>query len=133
MNEHTDSKEIKLKVSETIQDDVNRGIVRIDVGYMKQIGVREGQYVMIKGQRNTVAIVQRALPGDIGLPIIRMDGLLRKNSKSGVGEMVSVKRADVIEAKRVTIAPAREGVVISTNNPTLFKLSFVGRAVMNGM
>ncbi len=132
MNEHTDSKEIKLKVSETIQDDVNRGIVRIDVGYMKQIGVREGQYVMIKGQRNTVAIVQRALPGDIGLPIIRMDGLLRKNSKSGVGEMVSVKRADVIEAKRVTIAPAREGVVISTNNPTLFKLSFVGRAVMNG-
>lgn len=132
MNENTDSKEIKLKVSETIQDDVNRGIVRIDVGYMKQIGVREGQYVMVKGQRNTVAVVQRALPGDIGLPIIRMDGLLRKNSKSGVGEMVSVKRADVIEAKRVTIAPAREGVVISTNNPDLFKLNFVGRAVMNG-
>jgi transitional endoplasmic reticulum ATPase len=132
MTEHIESKEIKLKVSETIQDDVNRGIVRIDIGYLKQLGVREGQYVMVKGQRNTVAIVQRALPGDIGLPIIRMDGLLRKNSKSGVGEMVSVRRADVIEAKKVTIAPAREGVVISTNNPTLFKLSFIGRSVMNG-
>jgi len=124
--------EIKLKVSETIQDDVNRGIVRIDVGYLKQLGLREGQYVMIKGQRNTVAVVQRALPGDIGLPIIRMDGLLRKNSRSGVGEMVIVKRADVVEAKKVTIAPAREGVMISTNNPALFKMSFIGRAVMHG-
>ncbi|MFA6073285.1 MAG: CDC48 family AAA ATPase [Candidatus Woesearchaeota archaeon] len=124
--------EIKLKVSETIQDDVNRGIVRIDVGYMKQLGVREGQYVMVKGQRITVAVVQRALPGDIGLPIIRMDGLLRKNSRSGVGETVIVKRADVVEAKKITIAPAREGVIISTNNPTLFKMHFLGRAVMNG-
>ncbi|MGV8169372.1 MAG: CDC48 family AAA ATPase [Candidatus Nanoarchaeia archaeon] len=124
--------DIKLKVSETIQDDVNRGIVRIDVGYMKQIGVREGQHVIIKGLRTTVAIAQRALPGDIGLPIIRMDGLLRKNSKSGVGEMVSVKRADVIEAKKITVAPAREGVIISTNNPELFKRNFIGRAVMNG-
>lgn len=132
MAEKAESNEIKLKVSETIQDDVNRGIVRIDVGYMKQIGVREGQYVMIKGERNTVAVVQRALPGDIGLPIIRMDGLLRKNSHSGVGEMVSVKRADVTEAKKVSIAPAREGVIISTNNPALFKMHFLGRAVMNG-
>ncbi|MGV8162050.1 MAG: CDC48 family AAA ATPase [Candidatus Nanoarchaeia archaeon] len=134
MNENSKEKDndIKLKVSETIQDDVNRGIVRIDIGYMKQIGVREGQFVLVKGQRTTVALVQRALPGDIGLPIIRMDGLLRKNSKSGVGEMVSVKRADVIEAKKVTIAPAREGVIISTNNPALFKAGFIGRAVMNG-
>jgi transitional endoplasmic reticulum ATPase len=122
--------EIKLKVSEAIQDDVNRGIVRIDMGYLKQLGVREGQYVLVKGQRTTVAVATRALPGDIGLPIIRMDGLLRKNSRSGIGEMVSVKRADPVEAKRVVIAPAREGVIISTSDPALFKRNFIGRVVM---
>ncbi len=124
--------EIKLKVSEAIQDDVNRGLARIDMGYLKQLGVHEGQHVLIKGQRSTVAIATRALPGDIGLPIIRMDGLIRKNSRSGIGEMVTIKRADPIEAKRVVIAPAREGVIISTNNPALFKKNFIGRVIMHG-
>ena len=123
---------VKLKVSETIQDDVNKGIVRIDSSYMRQIGVREGHFVEIIGQRTTVGVVDRALPGDIGLNIIRMDGLLRKNSKSGIGEVVTVKKADVTEAKKVSIAPAREGVIISTNNPAIFKLGLLGRPVIKG-
>ncbi|PIN80777.1 ATPase [Candidatus Woesearchaeota archaeon CG10_big_fil_rev_8_21_14_0_10_32_9] len=123
---------MKLKVSESIQDDVNRGIVRIDGGYMKQIGVREGHFVEIKGQKTTVGIVDRALPGDIGLPIIRMDGLLRRNSRSGIGEVVSVKKAEVQEAKKITLAPTREGGIISTNNTEIFKMSLMGRPLMNG-
>jgi len=35
-------KEIKLKISEAVQDDVNKGIVRIDSNYMNQIGVKPG-------------------------------------------------------------------------------------------
>ncbi len=132
MAEKEQPKELKLKVSEAMQDDVNKGIVRIDSGYMKQIGVREGHFVEIKGQRSTVGIVDRALPGDIGLPIIRMDGLIRRNSRSGIGEIVSVKKAEVQEAKKVTVAPAREGIVISTNNPAIFKMGLIGRPLMNG-
>ena len=132
MAEKDQKKEIKLKVSEAIQDDVNKGIVRIDSGYMKQIGVREGHFVEIKGQKTTVGIVDRALPGDIGLPIIRMDGLIRRNSRSGIGEVVSVRKAEVQEAKKVTIAPAREGVIVSTNNPAIFKMGLMGRPLMNG-
>lgn len=124
--------ELKLKVSEAIQDDVNKGIVRIDSSYMKQIGVREGHYVEITGQRSTVAILDRALPGDIGLPIIRMDGLMRRNSKSGIGEQVTIKKAQVEEAKKVTIALAREGMVLNTNNPAIFKMGLLGRAVKKG-
>ena len=73
---------IELKVAEAIQDDVNKGIVRIDSQYMKQLDVRPGDIVEIEGKRKTVAIVDRAYPGDIGLGIIRMDGLIRKNSKT---------------------------------------------------
>lgn len=123
--------DIKLKVAEAIQDDVNKGIVRIDSGYMKQIQVRPGDVVEILGTRKTVAIADRAYPGDIGLNIIRMDGLIRRNAKTGIGEVVTVKKAVVKEAKKVTIAPAREGILIRAN-PLIFKQGLLGRAVVKG-
>jgi len=123
--------ELKLKVAEAIQDDVNKGIVRVDSGYMKQIGIRSGDVVEISGGRKTVAIADRAYPGDIGLNIIRMDGLIRRNSKTGIGEVVNVKKANVKEAKKITIAPAREGILIRAN-PVIFKQGLLGRAVVKG-
>jgi transitional endoplasmic reticulum ATPase len=123
--------EIKLKVAEAIQDDVTKGIVRIDSGYMKQIGIRSGDIVEIQGGRKTVAIVDRAYPGDMGLNIIRMDGLIRRNGKTGIGEVVIVRKANVKEAKKIMIAPAKEGIVIRAN-PIIFKQGLLGRAVVKG-
>ena len=90
--------DIKLKVAEAIQDDVNKGIVRIDNTFMQQIGIRVGDIVEIEGERKTVAIADRAYPGDIGLNIIRVDGIVRRNAKTGIGELVKVSKADVKEA-----------------------------------
>jgi transitional endoplasmic reticulum ATPase len=125
------AKDIKLKVAEAIQDDVNKGIVRIDSSFMHELNMRPGDIIEITGERKTVAIADRAYPGDIGLNIIRMDGLIRRNAKSGIGETVAVKKADVIEAKKVTIAPQRKGIVIRAN-PIIFKQGLLGRAVIKG-
>ena len=46
-------KTMNLKVAEAIQDDVNKGIVRIDSGIMHEIGVRAGDIVELKGGRDT--------------------------------------------------------------------------------
>ncbi|MCP3684860.1 MAG: CDC48 family AAA ATPase [bacterium] len=124
-------KELKLKVAEAIQDDVNKGIVRIDTGFMTQIGVRPGDIVQIEGERPTVSITDRAYPGDIGLNIIRVDGIIRRNAKTGIGETVKVSKADIKEAKKVTIAPARKGVMIRGSSD-LFKQGLLGRAMMKG-
>ncbi len=132
MTDENNNVEMKLKVTEAIQDDVNKGVIRIDSSYMKKLGVREGHFVEITGQRTTIGIVDRALPGDIGLPIIRMDGLLRRNAKTGIGEWTSVRKAEVIPAKKVTLAPAREGVIVKASNLGVFKLGFIGRAVFKG-
>ena len=123
--------EIKLKVNEAIQDDVNKGIVRMDSSFMKEIGVRPGDIVEIEGNRKTVAIVDRAYPGDLGLNIIRMDGITRRNAKTGIGEYVAVRRTAVKEAKRVTIAPAHKDVLIRAS-PEIFKHGLLGRAVLKG-
>ena len=123
--------EVKLKVAEAIQDDVNKGIVWLDSSYMREMDIRPGNIVEIKGEKLTVAIADRSLPGDIGLNIIRMDGLIRRNAKTTIGEQVRVRKAEVSEAKKVTIAPARSGIMIRAN-PQIFKRGLLGRAVMKG-
>ncbi len=125
------AKELKLKVAEALQDDVNKGIVRIDSSFMRDIDIRPGNIVELEGERKTVAIADRAYPGDIGLNTIRMDGLVRRNSKAGIGDTIRVRKAEVKEAKKVTIAPAREGIIIKAN-PGIFKQGLLGRPVRKG-
>src|SRR3989338_10279531 len=102
--------EIRLKVMEAVQDDVNKGIVKMDSSFMRQIEVNPGDVVEIEGERKTAAIVDRAYPGDIGLNILRMDGNVRKNARTTIGEMVTIKKAEVKLAQKVSIAPMNEGV-----------------------
>ncbi len=124
-------KETKLKVAEAVQDDVNKGIVRIDTGFMHQIGIRPGEFVEIGGQRQTVGIADRAYPGDIGLNIIRMDGIVRRNASTGIGDYVKVSKADVKEAKKIIVAPARKGIMIRAS-PEVFKQGLLGRVLVKG-
>jgi len=124
-------KEHKLKVTEAVQDDVDKGIVRIDTSIIKDLGIKEGDIIEIKGERSTVAVVGRAYPGDIGLNRIRMDGIIRRNAKTGIGEFVAIKKADVKEAKRIVIAPAKKGVFVRAS-PNTFKQGLLGRALVKG-
>ncbi|MBI4144140.1 CDC48 family AAA ATPase [Candidatus Woesearchaeota archaeon] len=124
-------KETKLKVAEAIQDDVNKGIVRVDSNFMRVIEVRPGDIVELEGQRKTVAIVDRAYPGDIGLNIIRMDGIARKNARTSIGENVTIRKAKVEQAKKIVIAPAKEGIVVRAS-PNIFKQGLLGRAFVKG-
>lgn len=124
-------KELTLKVAEAIQDDVNKGIVRIDSGMLQELGVKPGSVVEIEGERKTVAIADRAYPGDIELGIIRMDGIVRKNAKTGIGETVKIHPVQVKEARKVMIAPAKKGIVVRAS-PEIFKNGLLGRAVTKG-
>ncbi len=123
--------EAKLKVMEAMQDDVNKGIVKIDSNFMRHIGVNPGDVVEIKGERKTAAIVDRAYPGDIGLNIVRMDGNARRNARTSIGEIVTIEKAEVKPAKKVSVAPAHKGVMIKAS-PQLFKQGLLGKALLKG-
>ncbi len=96
---------ISLKVAEAQQDDIGKNSVRIGTPWMKQMGIRPGDFVEVEGARKTVAKVERAYPADLNLNIIRMDGTTRKNAKAAIGENVIVRRAAVSEADVVNLAP----------------------------
>jgi transitional endoplasmic reticulum ATPase len=122
---------VKLKVVEALQDDVYKGVARIDPGLMKALGLNRGDIISIKGERESVAIVDRAYPADVGEKIIRIDGLLRRNSGTSVGEVVVVRKASVKPASKVTIAPAQHGIMVQ-GDPEMFKNGLLGRAVAKG-
>jgi SpoVK/Ycf46/Vps4 family AAA+-type ATPase len=122
---------IKLKVAEAVQDDVGKGIVKIDTSIMKEVGIAPGDVVEIAGEKSTYAIADRAYPADLGLNIIRMDGLTRWNSKAGIGEVVIIRKAEYKRATSVTIAPAQKGMMIQIPGDVA-KQALLGRAVVKG-
>ncbi len=125
------AKDVKLKVMEALQEEAYKGIVRIDSETMREIEVRVGDIVEIEGGRKTLGIVDRAYPTDVGQTVIRMDGILRRNAKTGIGENVMVRKAEAKEAKNITLAPAQEGIMIKADGE-FFKRGLLGRAVFKG-
>ena len=124
-------KEIELKVVEALQDDAYKGIARIDSETMKELDIRRGDVISIKGNRETVAIADRAYPADVGEGMIRIDGILRRNAKTGIGDVVKVSKADVREAKKIMIAPAQKGIMVQADPENLRK-GLLGRTVIKG-
>jgi transitional endoplasmic reticulum ATPase len=122
---------VELKVVEALQDDAYKGVARLDESIMRKLGLRRGDVISIKGDRETVAIADRSYPADIGQGIIRIDGMLRKNSKSGIGDFVEVFKADVKEAKKITIAPAQKGIMVQ-GDPERLRRGLLGRAMLKG-
>ena len=119
---------IKLRVVEALQDDAYKSIVRIDPALMQKLDLERGDIISIRGERATYSIVDQAYPADRGEEIIRMDGITRKNSKTGIGESVGVSKVNLKEIKKVTIAPAQKGVVIQ-GDPDNFKRGLLGKPV----
>ena len=128
-------KEISLKVGElTDRGESGMGIVRIESRLMSELGIREGDVLELGGKKKTGAIAVRAYPADIGLNLIRMDGITRTNIGVGVGETVKIAKADVKEAKKIAIAPARkdEMLEVSQGVANLLKQNLMGRPLAKG-
>jgi transitional endoplasmic reticulum ATPase len=125
--------EIRLKVGDLSgnRQDYGRGIARLSSNYMKKIGVREGDYIEVEGKKKTYLVAVRAYPSDIGLDIIRMDGLARRNCGVGIGEQVIVRKADLKELRKITIAPAEKGMLVSVN-PEYIKQNLFRRPFSKG-
>lgn len=125
-------KELKLVVAENRhQSYVNRGFALIDDGVMKRIGIKQGDYVEINGSRTTGAIAVRGALEDRGLEIIRIDGLIRHNAGTSIGEKVIVRRAEAKEAKSITIAPTDPQVRFMVHGEVI-RRNLLGRPLTKG-
>ena len=126
-----DSLEIELRVAEALQQDVGKGMVRIDHELMTKIGASPGDIVEIIGKRTTGAIAGNSYPADVGLEIVRMDGLTRSNAGTSIGEMITLRKVQPRMASKVVIAPAAKGMRIMASGD-IIKRNLMGRAVTRG-
>ncbi len=98
-------KEAVLKIAEAFQQDVGYGRARIDHQTRMKLDLSIGDVIEIEGTKTTASVVWRAHPTDEGKGILRIDNLTRKNSGAGLGDRIKIRRADVKEAKNVSLAP----------------------------
>ncbi|MEM2963799.1 MAG: CDC48 family AAA ATPase [Candidatus Anstonellales archaeon] len=123
--------EIILKVSEALQNDVGRGIARIDSKARNALGVSAGDVVLLIGKKQTPAIVWPAHPEDEGLGIIRMDGILRQNASVGLGDRIKVVKSEIKDASKVILAP-REPIRYTPGFDQYVHRRLIGKPIMKG-
>jgi transitional endoplasmic reticulum ATPase len=123
--------EVELRVAEALQQDVGKGIIRMDNELIMEMDIKPGDIVEIIGKRTTGAIVGHAYPADIGLEIVRMDGLTRSNAGTSIGETVTIRHAKIRIARKVVLAPATKGLRIMASGD-IIKRNIMGRAAARG-
>ncbi len=101
-------KTVVLTVAEAIQTDVGRSIARISSPAMKELELSSGDIIEIKGKGKTVANVWRGRFEDEGIDIIRIDGVIRANAKTSLGDTVEIKKVECVPAQTVTLSPLQE-------------------------
>jgi hypothetical protein len=109
-NTEGDNEKAYLTVHEGYTRDIGRGVARIDRESMDSAGIAEGDIIQIIGKRKTVARCHALYPSDEGRrKIIRIDGVIRANSDTKIGETVRVRKIIAPSASRVVVRP-RESI-----------------------
>ncbi|MBM2851457.1 MAG: ATPase [Candidatus Nitrosotenuis sp.] len=97
--------EIILKIDEISQRHVGKGIAVIDPKLVKDNKWQSGQIVELLANKKTHAKIWPGPAEDFGTGIIRIDGLTRHNIDAGIGEKVSVKIVNAVEAEQIVLSP----------------------------
>ena len=121
MNDEYDAsdKSLELQVANANERDVGKGTVRVSRQAFETLGISQGDIIELTGERSTAAIALPPYGQDEGLPIIRLDGLIRSNAKVSIGDHIEIRAADTKPAKKVVVAPAQENLRIRGSGQAL--------------
>src|SRR5579885_2802781 len=121
---------LQLVVIEGFQ--VGRGVARIDPNDIARLGCQPGDIVLITGARTTAAKIVPSALVDRGQQTIQMDSQVRQNSASGLGERVTVRKAKVRNAEKITLLPLSGGAPIQESDLQYIARYLVGLPVVIG-
>src|SRR5437868_188561 len=121
---------LQLVVIEGFQ--VGRGVARIDPSDMAKLACQPGDIIMIKGARTTAAKVVPSAIVDRGQQTIQMDSQVRQNSASGLGERITVQKARVKNAEKITLLALSGGAPIQESDLQYISRYLVGLPVVIG-
>ena len=103
--------EVQLEVAKAYPNDSGRGIARLDPDTLLHLKLSPGDIIEIEGAETTAAKVWRADRQDWNTDTVRIDGFTRQNADVGIGERVTIRKADEQKADRIVLAPPEEASV----------------------
>ncbi|MCS7146343.1 MAG: CDC48 family AAA ATPase [Nitrososphaerota archaeon] len=112
--------ELRLRVAEARQRDVGYGIARIDREVGSSANLATGDVVEIRGKKLAVATLWLGYLEE-EKDIVRIDGYIRNNAGVSLNDYVLVRKAQVREAKLVTLAPVNSTIKPDENFTKLVK------------
>jgi transitional endoplasmic reticulum ATPase len=124
---------LKLKVIESLQEDIDKGIVRLTNETMDKLGIVSGDLIEIKEKSSVVLKALRSIKKESSEDIIRLDGTTRSNIGASMGDYVEVsKEITVNEAKNITLSPNQEGIRFSDDPKEYFHTKLLHKSFKLG-
>ena len=103
--------EVQLEVAKAYPNDSGRGIARLDPDTLLHLKLSPGDIIEIEGTETTAAKVWRADRQDWNTDTVRVDGFTRQNADVGIGERVTIRKAEAEKADKLVLAPPEEASV----------------------
>ena len=102
-------KKVKVRIEELEKSRSGRSLCYVDPELLEKLDLTTGNIIEIQGKKKTTGIVVSSMV-DRGKGIIRLDGLQRLNAGATIGEMVSIKLAQVYNAEEVSLTPTKSNI-----------------------
>ena len=100
--------EIVLKIDEIPQQHVGRGRAIVDPKIIEEQKWSTGQILELTYNKKTHVKLWPGAPEEYGAGIIKVDGITRQNVGAGIGDKISLKSVEAVNAARITLSPTEK-------------------------
>ena len=100
--------EIVLKIEESPQQHVGRGRAIIDPKIIEDQNWNTGQILELTCNKKTHAKLWPGAPEEYGSGIIKIDGMTRQNIGAGIGDKISLKTVEAVNAEQIVLSPTEK-------------------------
>lgn len=121
---------VEVIIKEAAHEDAGRGIARLSIDVMKNLGLVTGDVVEIRGKNVSCAIIWPSVQQDAGHGTIKIDGNIRSNVGSGIDEKVRIRKCVAKYANKVVIQPTQ--LIKLVGGEQYFSRILKGRPVIEG-
>ncbi|QLH03889.1 AAA family ATPase [Nitrosopumilus oxyclinae] len=100
--------EIILKVEESPQQHVGRGRAIVDPKIIEDQKWNTGQILELTHNKKTHVKLWPGSPEEYGSGIIKIDGMTRQNIGAGIGDKISLRTVEAVNAEQIILSPTEK-------------------------
>ena len=100
--------EIILKIDEILQQHVGRGRAIVDPKIIEDQKWNTGQILELTYNKKTHVKLWPGAPEEYGTGIIKIDGITRQNIGAAIGDKISLKSVEAVNAEQVILSPTEK-------------------------